>query len=221
MAGVVYMHRISDNRCTGSPQNNKMLFDILCQNDSKKNVVIATTMWKRVNENVAAGREEELGKKRWREMLLEGMRIMRFHDSFTSAWEIIDNVLKSRNTSAASPAPRIEMDLAHSQLKFDDIERGIDQLQKIKNSFVFHSQRRPNSDLLIMKGIEIILLCDSDQTRQWIISQKISEHHMSQRYRTSPVFFKYHIIDISPRYATISNAYPKLLSGVGNGHKVQ
>lgn len=185
VAGVVYMHRISDNRCTGSPQNNKMLFDILCQNDSKKNVVIATTMWKRVNENVAAGREEELGKKRWREMLLEGMRIMRFHDSFTSAWEIIDNVLKSRNTSAASPAPRIEMDLAHSQLKFDDIERGIDQLQKIKNSNRNHSSMRLRSNP--------------------------SMDNLPENKRTP------HVPEIS--YATISNAYPKLLSGVGNGHK--
>jgi hypothetical protein len=133
------MHRISDNRCIGSPQKNKLLFDALCQTDSKKHVVIATTMWKRIKENVATGREEELSKKRWREMLLNGSRIMRFHDSFTSAWDIIDNILKSRISSDASPAPRIEIDFAHSQLRFDEIEAGVDQLRKIKSSFVFYS----------------------------------------------------------------------------------
>lgn len=132
------MHRISDNRCIGSPQKNKLLFDALCQQDSKKNVVIATTMWRQIKENVAIGREDELGKKRWREMLLNGLRIMRFHDSFASAWEIIDNVLKSRDV-VATPIPRIEVNLAHSQIHFKEIEAGIHQLQKIKSSYVFNS----------------------------------------------------------------------------------
>jgi len=99
--------------------------------------VIATTMWKRIKENVATGREEELGKKRWREMLLNGSRIMRFHDSFKSAWDIIDNVLKSRNMSVAPPVPRIDIDLAHPKLKFDDIEAGIDQLRKMRSTYVY------------------------------------------------------------------------------------
>ena len=133
------MHRISDNRCIGSPQKNKLLFDALCQQDSKKNVVIATTMWRQIKENVAIGREDELGKKRWREMLLNGLRIMRFHDSFASAWEIIDSVLKSRDV-VATPIPRIEVNLAHSQIHFKEIEAGIHQLQKIKSSYVFNSQ---------------------------------------------------------------------------------
>jgi hypothetical protein len=137
VTGIVYMHRISDNRCVGSPQKNMILFDTLCGGDARKNIVIATTMWKQVRRDIATQREDELGKKRWREMLQNGSRIMRFHDTFKSAWDIIDNVVRFRNTSIGSVPPRIDIDLVQPPLEFNEIEAGIDQLRKLKASYVF------------------------------------------------------------------------------------
>lgn len=136
IAGIVYMHRISDNRCLGSPQKNTILFDTLCGGDSRKSIVIATTMWKNIKGDVATRREDELGKRRWREMLLNGCRIMRFHDTFTSAWDIIDNVARFRKPSIPSTPPRIEIDLVQPPLQFDEIGAGLDQLWKLKVSYV-------------------------------------------------------------------------------------
>jgi hypothetical protein len=73
------------------------LFETLC-NDVKKDVIIATTMWKQLKQSDVGARRED----GWRELLQSGSRIMRFHDTFPSAWDIIDNVVEPRNFPAAS-----------------------------------------------------------------------------------------------------------------------
>ena len=142
MAGIVYMHRLADGRCLGSPQNNALLFDTLCRNESKNSVVIATTMWQQIRENVPTKKEKEHSKNLWREMLRSGARIMRFHGSFTSAWEIIDIVLKSRCSSPASPTPGIEIDGTHLHMTFDELdpEPGVRRLPKSKTMYVLQSE---------------------------------------------------------------------------------
>ena len=91
IAGIVYLHRISDKRSVGSPQKNMTLFETLCA-DVKKNVVFATTMWKLVQHSDVGIYREDC----WRGLLQSGSRIMRFHDTFSSAWDIINNVVESR-----------------------------------------------------------------------------------------------------------------------------
>jgi hypothetical protein len=54
------------------------------------NVVIATTMWKKVTEEEGIAREKELKSKFCKELLAKGCGIERFRDTHTSAWKIID-----------------------------------------------------------------------------------------------------------------------------------
>lgn len=138
IAGIVYLHRISDKRSVGSPQKNTTLFETLC--GDIKNVVVATTMWKLIQQpDVGALREDC-----WRELLQRGPRIMRFHDTFTSAWDIINNVVGSRNYPTAFQAtlvdsrlyggrvvavsrPRISyVPLRTAWCRFSDAQEGID-----------------------------------------------------------------------------------------------
>jgi hypothetical protein len=190
------MYRISDNRCVGSPYGNALLFDTLCRNDSKKHIVIATTMWKRTRENVVMGREEGLGKKRWREMLLNGSRIMRFHDSFTSAWDIIDNVLQSRTSPAAPPVSQTDIDSVRPKMTLDERQACIDQLKRVKSAYVPVSKCRLSGDIFFVIGIDIVLLHALTALRQRKLSWKITGKHTSQRHRRLSLFVKCLIIDI-------------------------
>ncbi|KAK0742638.1 P-loop containing nucleoside triphosphate hydrolase protein [Schizothecium vesticola] len=64
LAGIVYLHRIQDNRVSGSAAKNIDLFRELCGTESLGSVVLATTMWDALPLEKAAAREAELkGKK--------------------------------------------------------------------------------------------------------------------------------------------------------------
>lgn len=86
------MHRISDNRMSGSLMKNLEMFTSLCGQKAMPNVIIATTMWGEVKQETGARREKELKGEFWKDMLKNGGRTMHFGDSWESAWEIIGDL---------------------------------------------------------------------------------------------------------------------------------
>src|SRR5205809_696574 len=57
LTGIVYLHRISDNRMTGSAVHNLNMFKKLCGDDCLPNVTLATTMWS-ANQQERAEQEQ-------------------------------------------------------------------------------------------------------------------------------------------------------------------
>jgi len=49
LATIVYLHRISDNRMSGSVLKNLRMFTSLCGEQAMPNVILATTMWSKVD----------------------------------------------------------------------------------------------------------------------------------------------------------------------------
>jgi hypothetical protein len=85
---------------TGTPFRNLGMFADLCGEDAIRNVILATTMWSRVDEDVGTRRENELKQKYWKTMLDNGSTTIRFSDSFESTWDIVDTIIdKSRPLS--------------------------------------------------------------------------------------------------------------------------
>ena len=54
------------------------------------NVVIATTMWSKVDKDEGEQREAELKNKFWAEVRADGCKTERFENTYQSAWDIID-----------------------------------------------------------------------------------------------------------------------------------
>ncbi|KIM73935.1 hypothetical protein PILCRDRAFT_716400 [Piloderma croceum F 1598] len=92
LAAIIYLHRISDNRMTGSLLNNLKVFVGLCGQKAMPNVILATTMWSEAREATAVRREDELRSVFWRDLVADGCRIERFEDTHQSAWRIIGNI---------------------------------------------------------------------------------------------------------------------------------
>jgi hypothetical protein len=74
------------------------LFADLCGQDVMRNVVLATTMWNQVDENVGIQRENEL-KEIWRSILAKGSVARRFTGTFESAWDIVDVVAEKNRVN--------------------------------------------------------------------------------------------------------------------------
>lgn len=86
---ILYLHRISDNRMSGSAMKNLQLFRRLCGQQVMPNAVIVTTMWSYVPEELGIMREECLKEEVWKDVLGDRCRAERFKDTYESAWDII------------------------------------------------------------------------------------------------------------------------------------
>ncbi|KAJ7285185.1 P-loop containing nucleoside triphosphate hydrolase protein [Mycena rebaudengoi] len=90
LAGVIYMHRISDVRMGGISTRNFKMFRQLCGESSLRNVVIVTTMWSEVGLAVGEAREAELAAEDrfFKPVLDKGARLLR-HDNNTASGHAI------------------------------------------------------------------------------------------------------------------------------------
>ncbi|KAJ3731661.1 hypothetical protein DFJ43DRAFT_1078436 [Lentinula guzmanii] len=97
LAGVVFIHRISDSRVTGVTRRNMKMFQQLCGTDAMKNVVIVTNMWGHVDKADGELREAELRTKSifLEEAIKNGACIIRHDNSANSARKIISELLKN------------------------------------------------------------------------------------------------------------------------------
>jgi hypothetical protein len=100
IAGIIYLHRITDNRANRSLLRNLELFSHLCGQKAMPNVVIATTMWDHIKEERGAMREADLKKNYWADMLAEGCTTARFDNTYESAWNIVASIIQ-RNSSTS------------------------------------------------------------------------------------------------------------------------
>ncbi|KAG8800222.1 Translocase of chloroplast, partial [Serendipita sp. 400] len=86
---ILYLHRISDIRMTGSLLKNLKIFVNLCGIQSMPNVVIVTTMWSNVDAQQGETREQELKNKMWFNMIEKGCNVKKFDGTYRSALEIL------------------------------------------------------------------------------------------------------------------------------------
>ena len=60
LAGIVYVHRITDNRMTNTLLRNLSVIRNLCGEEPLKNVTLLTTHWDVADRKVAKSREQEM-----------------------------------------------------------------------------------------------------------------------------------------------------------------
>ncbi|KAH7084617.1 P-loop containing nucleoside triphosphate hydrolase protein [Paraphoma chrysanthemicola] len=95
LAGIIFLHRISDVRVGGSGVRNIKIFQRLCGDESLASVVLATTFWDMTLEKVGNDHEAELKKQPalWKHMVDHGSVVIRQDDGKASALKIIQYLI--------------------------------------------------------------------------------------------------------------------------------
>lgn len=77
--GIIYLHRIADNRMSGSSKHNVDMFKALCGYSTYSNVAIATTFWNQQERQTFEQREAELrdNSEFFGGIVAEGARLFR------------------------------------------------------------------------------------------------------------------------------------------------
>lgn len=105
LAGIVYLHRITDLRMAGSSLKNLSMFKKLCGENAYQHIVLATTMWGNLtgpNLTYATGvkREQELLARKdwWGLMAQRGSQVVRHTDDRASAEGIVSHIVDLEST---------------------------------------------------------------------------------------------------------------------------
>ena len=101
LAGVIYLHRISDFRFGGVATRNFKMFRELCGEKTLKNVVIVTTMWGEVTPAKGAAREAELATntKFFKSAIDKQALLLRHDNTLSSAQSILCRIIHNQPLS--------------------------------------------------------------------------------------------------------------------------
>ncbi|KAJ3561871.1 hypothetical protein NP233_g9928 [Leucocoprinus birnbaumii] len=122
VSGILYLHRITDDRpLASSYANNFTLLEKLCGEDFYRRVFFTTTMWSGKNNLIELEqeekREQELKTRYWHTMITAGARSLRFTGTCSSAQNIIQEIIQVERRRCISVTPIT----AHGLTKHDTI----------------------------------------------------------------------------------------------------
>ncbi|KAJ8521937.1 hypothetical protein ONZ45_g1469 [Pleurotus djamor] len=97
LAGVIYMHRISDFRMGGISTRNFKMFRKLCGEATLRNVVLVSNMWGEVSPAIGAARERELAEQDvfFKPVLDKGAQFLRHDNTMEGAQAILSSIINN------------------------------------------------------------------------------------------------------------------------------
>lgn len=113
------MHRITDNRMSGSICKNFDLFNRLCGDRAVERVRLVTSMWDSIaNKDTANVRASELQGSFWKPLIDEGAKYKEFQNTQVSAWSII------RDVTGESKALLLQEELVDAKRRLNETTAG-------------------------------------------------------------------------------------------------
>lgn len=95
LSGIIYLHKITDNRMDGASMKSLRLFRSLCGEDNLSNVILGTTMWGLVDEATGVKREKDLEENYWKEMMDKKTSMRRISTNPDDAKILVESFLRN------------------------------------------------------------------------------------------------------------------------------
>jgi hypothetical protein len=110
LSGMLYFHRITDPKMQGSAKKNLHMFKALCGSGQFTNVILVTTMWEMVGQDLGTAREKELmdTEEFWGLMLKNGSRVERHNNTQESAKMIVEKFVEKK---------KVELDIQNEMVR--------------------------------------------------------------------------------------------------------
>ncbi|PVF93976.1 hypothetical protein CPB86DRAFT_678761, partial [Serendipita vermifera] len=138
LSGILYLHRITDNRAGGVAVRNFSMFRKLCGTETLKNVIITTTMWQKEDRETALEREEELkDDPNFFKCAIEAGASLKRHDrTLQSAQALLRDLVKND-----PKALRAQRQVVDERKELDQTDVGI-ELAKEQRKIVEQYERK-------------------------------------------------------------------------------
>lgn len=101
LKGLLYLHKIIDNRQKGSELSNIRVFRELCGDENLSNVTLGITWWKLEHETIARSREKVLREtpEFWGEIISKGSRVVRVPQDRFECIQLLLDIAQSKATT--------------------------------------------------------------------------------------------------------------------------
>ena len=96
LAGVIYVHRISDLKFGGLAVKNFRMFRELCGEKTLENVIVVTNMWGQVTPQQGDARERQLKNEHFKAAVEKGAQLRRHDNTPESAQAILREIIKNQ-----------------------------------------------------------------------------------------------------------------------------
>lgn len=123
--GIMYLHRIMDNRMPGSAIRNLVMLRNLCGKDALKNTILVTTMWDRVDPVDGNRREKRLisTPAYWGDMIAAGSQSFRHDNTYQSAMRLI-NLYADSHSTKEKKVLAIQREMVIEKKSLDETDAG-------------------------------------------------------------------------------------------------
>ncbi|KAF9004213.1 P-loop containing nucleoside triphosphate hydrolase protein [Cyathus striatus] len=121
LAGVIYLHEISQTRMLGTTRKNLEMFHKLCGDDALSSVVLGTTKWSEVAQDVGDKRVKQLRDNFWKDMIEKGSDVFKFEKTNQSAWNMVNHLLQKHKDVESL---RLQKELVDLQKIIPDTDAG-------------------------------------------------------------------------------------------------
>lgn len=119
LRGIIYIHGITDSRCkTGSTDTLEILKRI-CGDDALRSVMVVTSRWDRVEEDMGSRREAYLRKTFMPDLLSKGSTMGRFYGSRKCAVALVSQLLAKKPTSL-----RLQLEIVKAKKHVEETAAG-------------------------------------------------------------------------------------------------
>ncbi|KAH7924248.1 hypothetical protein BV22DRAFT_520655 [Leucogyrophana mollusca] len=177
LAGVIYMHRISDFRMGGTSKRNFAMFRELCGESNLKSVLLVSNMWSEVKRELGEAREAELaGKDKFFKPVLEkGARMLRHDGTQASAHTILRHLINQQPATL-----RIQDELVNQHKDIAHTAAGVELTRALQYQADLHSEELSN----LKAEMEKALTAKDEETREELreeVEKKHQEIMMIQR----------------------------------------
>ncbi|KAK0614021.1 P-loop containing nucleoside triphosphate hydrolase protein [Immersiella caudata] len=169
LAGLVYLHRIQDNRVGGSGTKNIHMFRELCGQSGLSSVVLATTMWDALPQDKAVERETELKTKEefWGGLVSHGCEVRRQDNGVESATEILRHILKQRRPITL----QIQEEIAEGMALHETAAGGVLKAELEEQRRVYEERARELEEQLRkvaseLAGLQVAQVARDEQVRE-------------------------------------------------------
>ncbi|KAF9043922.1 P-loop containing nucleoside triphosphate hydrolase protein [Panaeolus papilionaceus] len=129
LSGILYLHRITDNRMAGTPLKNLHSFEKLVGRESLQKVILVSTMWDEIEEDLGSAREKDLKDNYWNYMISRGAGISRFKGDKQSAFELIQPLMDKANERHAL---RLQKEMVKLKKELPETSAGQELFSKLE-----------------------------------------------------------------------------------------
>lgn len=143
LAGIIYLHRITDPRMSGTSVKSLEIIQALCGSSNFKSITVVMNMWSSIDEETAKRRELELRETFWEPLLSHGSTARPHFGTKESALAIVRSIVEN-----AEPALMlaIQDQLVEQKMKLDATDAG-----RYVQKEMLEAMRRHQEELAFIK----------------------------------------------------------------------